>query len=97
MKTIPKLAAMRIGALPALLMRLALTCYLIMGLALTLCLFLGLTLYPLRRIWFSVCTLEKNYQNHRGDLCCAYECHDVEGVFSYTAVLVTFTVSQVGF
>jgi hypothetical protein len=33
--------------------------------------------------------IEKNiYQNHRGDLCCAFEYHDGDGVLSDTAVLV---------
>jgi hypothetical protein len=34
--------------------------------------------------------------SNKGDLCCAYDCHDVDGVLSYSAVLVT-TVSQEAF
>jgi hypothetical protein len=59
----------------------------------------GASTLPLLRSWSPVCISEKmyQYQYHRGDLCCAYECHDIDGVLSYTAVLVTFTGSPVGF
>jgi hypothetical protein len=65
---------------PFFMMWLAFPPGLFMGLALIPFLVMGLALSPFCRIWFPVCTSTKNeYQNHRGDLCCAYECHAVDG------------------
>jgi carbohydrate-binding DOMON domain-containing protein len=41
----------------------------------------------------SVCISGNIYLYHSGDLCCAYECHDVDGVLSYIAVLVAVYLS----
>jgi hypothetical protein len=56
----------------------------------------GACTLPLMQILVS-CLYIRIDQNHIGNLCCVYECHDVDGVLSYTAVLVTFTISPVGF
>jgi hypothetical protein len=76
-KTIPKLAAMRIGAFTCvvdgactypLLDYWAFTYpYLFLGLALTPYLMMGLALYPLCIVWFPVCTSEKS-KSQRGSL-----------------------------
>ncbi len=65
---------------------LALIPCLVMGIALTPYLMMGLALYPYEEAGFL-------FVYHSGDLCCTYECHDVDGVLSYTAVLVAVDLS----
>jgi hypothetical protein len=94
MKTIPKLAAMRIGAITCVVDGACTYPLLDYGACITPGLFLGPALYLICRIWFPDSTSTKKYQNQRGDLYCAFEYHDVDGT---TAVFVIFTLSPVGF
>jgi hypothetical protein len=78
---------------PFFMMGLALTPGLFGALALTPCLTMGLALIPFIVMGLALTLLQNlvsclyfnnnKKQNYRGDLCCAFECHDVDGVLSY--------------
>jgi hypothetical protein len=85
---------MGLALIPGLFWGLALTPCLTMVLALIPFLVIGLALYPFCRIWFLVGTSTKKIKFTVG---IAFECHDIDGVSSYTAVLVIFPLSPEGF